>query len=115
MAANEVRFLEGTPDMVPYLAAAQQRGGEVIVVGDRPLVFHRDVANGETCALAAGGGIYECTAAGALAVGVKCYWDAATKKVTSTSAGNKIFGYLAPSSSSAADGDKVKVHHKPIS
>lgn len=101
------RMLDYTP------SGSAVTGGTVVVVGDMPLVAHRDIAVGEQGALAAGGGVYEVVANGALAAGVKVYWDNTANKVSATSTGNKVFGYMEADSASTADGDYVRVLHNP--
>lgn len=104
---QNVRMLDYTP------SGAAVTGGTVVVVGDLALVAHRDIADGEQGALAAGGGVYECTADAGISAGSKVYWDDTNDKVTETSTGNKVFGYLESDSSSTADGDAVRVLHMP--
>ena len=109
----EARFIHGTPRMVDYTPGTAKTGGSVIVVGDIPLVAHRDIAANEKGALASGGGVYEMTAGEAIAAGKIVYWKAADGKVTETAGDGSIFGYLEPDSSSSNDGDLVRVIHMP--
>ncbi len=106
-------FRYGDPTIAKYTPASALAAGEVVVVGDRPYVSHADVATGTLAGLAAGGGVYELTADGAMSAGAEVYWDAAAEKLTLTSAGNKHFGSLTPGSSASADGDKVLALHNP--
>lgn len=109
-------FHHGSPLMVDHTpSGADVEAGDVVVVGDLPLVAHLDIADGKTGALAAGGGVYQVTAGGAAAAGKKVYWDAANGKVTTSAASgaNKVFGYVAPESAAAADGDKIYAIHRP--
>jgi predicted RecA/RadA family phage recombinase len=99
--------------MVDYTPSSAVTGGTVVVVGDLPLVAHRDIAADEQGALAAGGGVYEMTAGEAIAAGKKVWWNDSTNKVVETSTSNKVFGYLEADSSAAADGDTVRVIHMP--
>jgi len=106
-------LISGSPRMVDYTPGTAKTGGSVIVIGVNPYVAHRDIAANELSALAARGGVYSATADGALAEGVKVYWDAATNKVTATAGANKHFGYIAPGSSASGDGSTVSVIHAP--
>lgn len=111
--ANQAVFKHGTPRMVDYTPGSATQGGDVVVVGDLPLIAHRDIAANEQGALAAGGGVYECTAGEAIAAGKKVWWDDTNNKLVETATGNKVFGYLVDGSSAAADGDKVQALHLP--
>lgn len=115
MAANEALFQKGCPEMADYAPGADVPAGEVIVLVNYVVVPHLALKNGVKGSVAIGKGIYECTADGALAAGDKVYWNDTTNKVTKTAAAGarKHFGFVAPDSSAAADGNKVKVIHDP--
>lgn len=110
---SDAIFKHGTPRMVDYTPGSAVTGGSVVVIGDLPLVAHRDIAASEKGALAAGGGVYEATADAAIAAGKKVYWDDTNNKVTETSTSNKVFGYLVDDTTASADGDTVSVLHVP--
>lgn len=109
----EAVFSHGSPLMVDYTPTAAVDAGDVVVVGDRPLVAHADIAADELGALAAGGGVYKLTSAGNYSPGVKVYWNASTGKITTAVGSHKHFGFIVPSSDPGADGDEVIVHHCP--
>lgn len=109
----DAKFVHGDPVMVDYTPGSAVTGGTVVVVGDQPLVAHRDIAASEQGALAAGGGVYECVADAAISTGKKVYWDDTNNKVTETSTSNKVFGYVTDGTSASADGDSVNVLHRP--
>jgi len=112
--ALDAIFRHGTPKMVDHTPTAAITGGTVVVVGDRPLIAHRDIAASEQGALAAGGGVYECATAAAIAVGKKVYWDDTNDVVTETSTGNTVFGYLCDGTlSTGTAGTLVHVQHEP--
>jgi hypothetical protein len=131
MAANTgvmAGFRKGKPIMIDFDAGSTTYlAGDVLVIGPTPFVFHDRVpqfAGGPTRdALAAGGGIYECVADGAMPVlGVEVFWDATNKKVTLTAVGNTHFGrlltgptFLLSGAGPAADGDLCWVLHDPKS
>ena len=113
LGTYEAQFVKGDPVMLDYTPGSAVDAGDVVVVGDLPLIAHQDIAANALGALAAGGGVYKVTADAAIAAGKKVWWNNTAKKVTETSAGNEEFGYLSPDSSAAADGDVVRVLHKP--
>lgn len=114
MAANEAIYRHGdSVTMIDHTPGSALSGGHVEVVGDLPLVAHRDMPANEKGALAAGGGVYEMTADAAIATGKRVYWNATARKVTATASTHKQFGYITDDTSAAADGDKVNVLHKP--
>ncbi len=109
----DATFKHGTTRMVDHTPSSAVTGGTVVLLTDIPLVAHRDIAANEKGALAAGGGVYEMTADGAIPEGSLVYWDDINKKVTLTSTANKQFGYVVDGTSASADGDKVNVLHCP--
>jgi len=111
--AVQAQMRHGTPLMIDYTPSAAVSAGDVVVVGELPLVAHDDIAANAKGALAAGGGVYKVTADGALAAGVIVYWDDTNNKVTATTSGNKFFGFVAPHNAAAADGDAIDVIHAP--
>jgi predicted RecA/RadA family phage recombinase len=108
-------FKHGNPDHYDYSPGANTAPGTVVVVGTMTIITTRRIGQFKTSekGAAAMGGVWEMTADGALAAGAVVYWNNTSKKVSATSAGNTKFGYIAPGSSSAADGDKVWVIHRP--
>lgn len=116
MAANEAVFQKGDPLMADYKpSGADVPAGQVVMLAKFPVIPHLKIPDGVKGSVACGKGIYECTADGALAAGDKVYWIQASAKVTKTAAAgaHEHFGFVAPDSSAAADGDKVKVIHDP--
>lgn len=113
--AIEALFISGEPTMDDYTPSSALVGGTVVVVGQRPLVAHRNCAANEKGALASGGGVYELTADGAIGDGVAVYWNDSTNKatVTTNSGNNKHFGFGVPGSTASSDGDKIRVRHNP--
>lgn len=106
-------FKHGNPLAVDYTPGSAVSAGDVVVVGDVPFVSRLDVAANDLGALDAGGGVYELTADAAIAAGKTVYWDDTNNKATATALSNTHFGHVAPSSSAAADGDKLLVIHAP--
>lgn len=109
----EAQFKSGCPEMVDYTpSGADVSAGQVVVTNDTPRIAHRDIADGDLGALAARGGVYKCTADGAIGADKKVYWDNTNNKVTLTSTSNKGFGVTVEAS--AADGDEIEVLHDPF-
>jgi len=111
----EALFKSGSATMLDHTPGTAVATGQVVVVGQLALVCHRPIAANELGALAAGGGVYDLTAATAAAAGAVVYWDDTANKVTTNadSGANKQFGYVVPGSSAAGDEDPVRVLHKP--
>lgn len=109
----EARFIHGKPLMLDYTPGSAVDAGDVVVIGDRALIAHKDIAANELGALASGGAVYEVTADDEIDPGKKVFWDASAKKVTETAEGNAKFGFVLPDESSDADGDKLRVQHDP--
>jgi predicted RecA/RadA family phage recombinase len=108
----QARFYHGDPLMADYTPSAAVSTGDVIIVGDMPLVAHLDMIANRKEALAAGGGVYQVVADGAIAAGKRVYWDNTADKVTLTAAGNTSFGWTLTAASN--DGDLVYVLHLPM-
>lgn len=103
----------GSPTFADYTPGSAVVAGDVVVVGDLPVIAHSAIAANELGAVSVGGGVYDMLADAAITAGSRIWWDA-TSKVSETPAGMQ-FGYIAPGSSSAADGDTVQVIHAPES
>ncbi len=108
----EALFQKGSPVMFEHTpSGADVAAGEVVVSGDLTAIAHSKIEDGKLGNLAYGGGIYEVTVDAAITIGKKIYWDNTANKVTETSTGNKVFGFLLVAS--AADGDKRSALHNP--
>lgn len=86
--------------MIDYTPASGNiAAGEVVLYGNTAgltcLVAHRDLENNIKGAMAAGGGVYECTNLNNAANGAKVYWDNTNDKVTTVSTNNALFGFVA--------------------
>jgi predicted RecA/RadA family phage recombinase len=106
-------FHHGHSLMVDYTPGSAVAAGDVVVIGDKPYVAHRDLPANELGALAAGGGVYKGVAAGNYAPGEAVYWNDTANKFTQAVGGHPHFGYIVPNSNPAADGDVVYVEHAP--
>ena len=109
----QATFRHGNPLMVDYTPGSDVAAGQVVVVGDLPLVAHVDIAANTQGALAAGGGVYRMTADGAIDQGEAVYWDATAGKLTKTTSGAKHLGFVCPGQSAAQDGESLDVIHRP--
>ena len=108
---GQADFKSGSPCMVDLTPGSSLTAGDVLVVGDMPLIAHRDIAANALGAMGAGGGVYQVTASGAIGAGVKIYWDDAANKVTATASTHKLFGWSL--TAAAADNDPVMGLHRP--
>jgi predicted RecA/RadA family phage recombinase len=111
----DATFHRGNALMVPYTPSGAVAAGDVIVLGDKPFVSHRDIAAAEDSNVAASGGTYLGVAAGNYAPGQSVFWNNTTKKFVNAAAtgAHKHFGFLTANSDPAADGDIVEVEHSP--
>lgn len=108
----QATFRHGSPLQVDYTpSGADVAAGQVVIVGDVPMIAHHAIEDGELGAVAAMGGVYQVVANEAIAVGKPVYWVNADDKVTETADGNTHFGYAI--TASAADGDEIDVVHCP--
>jgi hypothetical protein len=121
---GKANLVYGKPVVVRHTEAATHLAGDVIVIGATPFVAHVDVPSFTggtlTDALAAGGGVYQMTANGALTLGQDVWWDPAAGKISGVSVNNVHFGIIVAgplfdlgSAGPAADGDLCHVLHCP--
>jgi hypothetical protein len=100
-------FRHGAPLMVDYTPASGNIAlGEVVVLGSVTAntsgtgavaaVAHTAITNSTLGALAVGGGVYSMVNLNNAATGAKVYWDITnnTRKVTSVSTNNAVFGWI---------------------
>ena len=108
-----VVFKQGNPEYVDYTPTSAVAADTVIVTGDTPRVCNRILAANVLGAIAARGGVYQCTGDAAIAADKKVYWVAATAKVSESanSGGNKAFGVTV--SLCSADNATCMVRHDP--
>lgn len=103
----------GSPLMIDYTPSADVAAGDVVVVGELPLIAHRDIPDGRLGALAAGGGVYTIAkeAPAVITAGAALYWDAGDQVVTTTASTHKLFGFA---SAAAASADTtIRAIHRP--
>lgn len=118
-------FRHGSPVMVDYTPASGNIAlGEVVVLGSvtantsgtgaLAAVCHRPITNSTLGALAAGGGVYDMVNLNNAATGAKVYWDIQnnTRKVTSVSTNNALFGWIVAEGAAGAN-TNCKVLHAP--
>src|SRR5690606_31251818 len=108
-------FRHGDPIMVDYTPVSDVEAGDVVVVGDVPMVAHSDIAANTLGALACGGGVYDVvkdtgTSTAVFSAGKVMFWDVGDQQINEDS-GNPHFG---ESVAAASDDDEtVRVHHNP--
>ncbi len=118
-------FRHGDPVMVDYTPASGNIAiGEVVVLGTvtantsgtgaLAAVAHRPITNNTLGALAVGGGVYSLVNLNNAANGAKVYWDIAnnTRKVTSVSTNNAVFGWIVANGGGGAN-TACLVSHAP--
>ena len=92
-------YIAGKPLMSKYTTASSYSAGDVITIGNLPLVAHVDnppfTGGTLTDSLSAGGGFYQMTMSGAGVLGNFVYYDTSAKKVTHTPNATSVpFGIL---------------------
>lgn len=108
-------FISGKPRFVDHTPVAAVSMGQIVVIGQRPYVAHRDIAAGEVAALAAEGGVYDIVKSGSsgpvITAGDNMYWDAGASQITNAAGALPHFG---PSQEAASTSDAlVRVLHSP--
>jgi predicted RecA/RadA family phage recombinase len=115
MASYKANFRHGDPLMIDYIAGANVAAGDIVLLGNTAGlcngVAHKDIANGDKGALAAGGGVYWVKVASNYAAWTKLYWDATNTVLTSTSTNMSQFGYNIEAA--AAANAVIEVLHWP--
>jgi len=93
----KAQFKHGTPTMVDYTPGVAVVAGDIVAVGNKLMIAHKDIAANAKGSLADFGGVYKVakTAGGgtAIAVGKDVFWDAGNSVATETSKGNKFLGH----------------------
>lgn len=113
----QATYRHGDPVMVDYTpSSGDVTAGDVILVGNLTGftvgIAHRDITNNVLGAIAAGGGVYECTNLNNAATGAKVYWDNSADKVTTVSTNNATFGFIVSRGGGGAN-SACDVLHKP--
>lgn len=122
----DTTFRHGDPLMVDYTPGAGNVAlGEVVVLGSVTAntagegaiagIAHRPIANSTLGALAVAGGIYAVTNLNNAANGKKVYWDIQnnTRKVTTVSTNNAVFGWIVANGGGGANSTAL-AHHAPF-
>jgi len=122
----DATFRHGDPVMVDYTpASGNVAEGTVVVLGSVTAntsgtgavaaVVHRPIVNSTLGAAAVGGGVYDMVNLNNAATGAKVYWDITnnTRKVTSVSTNNAVFGWIVASGGGGAN-TNCKVLHAPF-
>ena len=115
----DVTFRHGDPVMIDYTpGAGDVSAGDVVLLGNAAGVtcgvVHVDIANTVQGAIAAGGGVYDCVNLNNAANYAKVYWDFDndTKKVTSVTTNNALFGFIVSGGEGGAN-STCQVLHEP--
>ena len=112
----DATFRHGDPVMIDYTPGADVSAGDVVLLGNTAGlacgVAHRDIANGEQGALAAGGGVYDGVNLNNAANYAKVWWDPSVDKFTTTSTNMMQFGYVVANGGGGAN-STCRVLHDP--
>lgn len=119
----DTTFRHGDPVMVDYTPASGNIAlGEVVVLGavgantggtgGYVAIGHRPITNNTLGALAIGGGVYSVVNLNNAATGAKVYWDIQnnTRKVTTVSTNNAVFGWLVANGGGGANSAALGFH-----
>jgi hypothetical protein len=122
----DATFRHGAPVMADYTpSGGNVAEGEVVVLGSVTAntsgtgavaaIAHRPITNSTLGALAVGGGVYDMVNLNNAANGAKVYWDITnnTRKVTTVSTNNAVFGWVVDEGGGGAN-TTCKVKHEPI-
>ena len=118
-------FRHGDPVMVDYTPASGNIAvGGVVVLGSVTAntsgtggvvgIAHRPITNNTLGAVAVGGGVYDMINLNNAATGAKVYWDIQnnTRKVTTVSTNNAVFGWVVADGGGGAN-TNCKCYHAP--
>jgi hypothetical protein len=107
---NDVLYIDYTP------GAGDVAAGDVVLLGNTTGltcgIAHDAITNNVKGALAAGGGVYECTNLNNAADYAKVWWDDSANKVTTVSTNNALFGFVVGRGGGGAN-SACDVLHKP--
>ena len=94
----KARFVHGNPIFIDHTPGGDISAGDVVVIGDRPYIAHKDMASGQLMkgALAAFGGVYDFekdgTTGPTIDAGEEIFWIEGDKLATDVEAGNIHIG-----------------------
>ena len=115
-----IKFKHGNPlyeDFVNPSDTDVIPAGTVINVGGMARVAHVDIPPrrhaDDLCTIASSGGVYEGIAGNPYLPGEAVDYDEASNKFVPSIGAGLVFGHVEANSSSAADGDTIRVVHKP--
>lgn len=114
MALNDAIYQHGEPVMTDWTPGADVPQGSVEVqsttTGLTCIITHRPIAANQLGAVATGYGVYEVINADNAANFTKVWWNNATKRVTTTSTGNALFGFIVANGSGGANSRCLAMH-----
>jgi hypothetical protein len=119
----DTTFRHGDPVMVDYTPASGNIAeGEVVVlgtvtantagVGGLTAIASRPIVNARVGSVSVGGGVYDVVNLNNAATAAKVYWDIQnnTRKVTTVSTNNTLFGYIVASGGGGANSTAKAIH-----
>jgi predicted RecA/RadA family phage recombinase len=96
--------------MEPYTPGAAVAVAQVVLVGMLVTIAHKAIAANVQGDVAIGGGVYNVKNINGAATGAKVYWDGTNNGVTTTAAGNSVFGFIASGGGGAANSQCNAMH-----
>lgn len=119
----DATFRHGDPVMADYTpSGGNVAEGTVVVLGSVTAnssgtgavaaVAHRPITNNTLGAVAVGGGVYDMVNLNNAATGAKVYWDIQnnTRKLTSVSTNNAVFGWIVANGGGGANSTCRAIH-----
>jgi len=107
----------GDPIMIDYTPGSDTPAGTVVVTaaagGLSCIVTHHDISANILGAASSFGGIYDVINLNNAANYAKVWWDNVAKKVTTTSAGNALFGYITSGGAGGVN-STCRAFHNPM-
>lgn len=120
---SDTTFRHGDPTTVDYTPASGNIAeGEVVVLGTVTAntagtgavtaISPRPIVNARVGAVSIGGGVYDVVNLNNAATGAKVYWDIQnnTRKVTTVSTNNSVFGWIVASGGGGANSTAKAIH-----
>lgn len=109
----EAKLEHGDPLKIDHTPSGAVAAGEIVLIGELPLVAALDIPAGALGALNHGNAAYTVAKEAPLviAIGVLLYFDAANNRLTTTASTHKKFGYAGKAAASADT--TVYAIHKP--
>jgi hypothetical protein len=111
---GQALYVHGDPVMEQYTPTVTAVAvGQVVLIGPLVTIAHAAIALNAVGAVAIGGGVYNCKNISNAASGAKVWWDPVAFGVTTVSAGNSVFGFIASGGGGGAN-SPCNAMHQPM-